>query len=325
MTRRAQRLRVIAGVIATGVALLALPAIAQESPQQIRIILPFAAGNALDSAARALADSLQKVTKRIYIIDNKPGAGALIGTAEVARSRPDGSVLLYTTGGHTTNAALYKKMPFDPINDFTPVTQISVSAGFALLVRASSPYKTVEDFIAAAKAKPGTISYGSAGMGNTTHLVGALFSQSAGIRLLHVPYKGSATNDLLGGFIDSTFLSASLAKEMLNDGRVRALAVSGIERVPSLPDVPTFTELGFKGVDIPAWLGIFAPAGMSAITAQQIQQEIAEAVRQPEYIARTKILEQKIVVTPPADFARYVSSEITRFKRQLASLGIEMD
>lgn len=311
--------------IACAAGLVALPAGAQEGPAQVRIVLPFASGNALDNAARALADSLQKVTKRTYIVDNKPGAGALIGSSEVARSKPDGSVLLYTTGGHTTNAALYKKMPFDPVKGFTPVTQISVSAGFALLVRGASPYKTVGEFIAAAKAKPGTISYGSAGIGNTTHLVGALFARSAGINLLHVPYKGSATNDLLGGFIDSTFLSASLAKEMLVDGRVRALAVSGAERVPSMPDVPTFAELGLKGVDIPAWSGIFAPAGMDAGMAEQIRQEVAEAVRQPEYIARTKLLEQKIVVTSPSDFARYVNSEISRLKQQLAPLGIEMD
>lgn len=312
--------------LVTGVAaLLGHTAQAQDGPQQVRIVLPFAAGNALDNAARALADSLQKVTKRVYIIDNKPGAGAMIGTAEVARAKPDASVLLYTTGGHTTNAALYKKMPFDPIKDFTPVTQLSESAGFALLVNGSSPYKTAEEFITAAKAKPGTISFGSAGTGNTTHLVGALFTQSAGIRLLHVPYKGSATNDLLGGFIDSTFLSASLAKEMLVDGRMRALAVSGKERVPSMPNVPTFIELGFKGVDIPAWSGIFAPAGMSPEAAKKIQQEIAEAVRQPEYVARTKLLEQKILVTSPPVFAKYVESEIVRLKQQVAPLGIEMD
>jgi tripartite-type tricarboxylate transporter receptor subunit TctC len=312
--------------VACSLALLSQQVSAQEaSPQQVRIVLPFAAGNSLDAAARALADSLHQVTKRTYIIDNKPGAGAMIGSADVARAKPDGSVLLYTTGGHTTNAALYKKLPFDPIKDFTPITQISESAGFLLLVSASSPYKTAQDFIADAKKRPGAVSYGSAGTGNTTHLVGALFARSAGVSLLHVPYKGTAITDLLGGHIDSTFLSASLAKELLSEGKVRALAVSGNERVGSLPDVPTFNDLGFKGVDIPAWSGILAPPGMSATLARQIQREVAEAVRQPGYISKTKILEQKAVVSTPSDFAAYLSSEIARLKMELAPLGIELN
>lgn len=312
-------------VIAGVGALVPQWAAAQETPETVRIVLPFAAGNSLDTAARALAESLHQTTRRTYVIDNKPGAGGLIGTAEVAKSKPDGSVLLYTTGGHTTNAALYKKLPYDPIKDFTPITQISMSGGFLLLVSAGSRFKSVQEFVAAAKEKPGTINYGSFGTGNTTHLVGALFAQSANLSLVHVPYKTSPIPDLIGGHINAIFLGSSIAKAVLDDGKVRALAVSGDTRIGSLPNVPTFNELGFKGVDVPGWSGIWAPAGMSPAAALQIQREVAEAMRQPDYVARTRILESTPVASSPEDFAGYVASEITRLKKQLRTLNIELD
>lgn len=312
-------------LIAAAAALVPHFANAQDSGQVVRIVVPFPPGNALDSAARALAESLHKTIKRNYIVDNKPGAGSVIGSTEVARAKPDGTVLLYTTGGHATNAALYRKLPFDSIKDFTPVTQISSSAGFLLLVNATSPYRTAQEFIAAAKADPGKLSYGSFGVGNTTHLVGALFARSAGLNLMHVPYKTSPIPDLLGGHIDAMFLGSSIARPLLEQGTVRALATSGDTRGGSLPNVPTFSELGFKGVDVPAWSGLLAPSGMSLALAEQIRNEVAEAVRQPEYIAVTKIMETKSVVSSPKDFAAYLAGEIARLKTQLAPLGIEMD
>jgi len=311
-------------IVAVAAALLPQWAAAQDAPQTVRIVLPFAAGNSLDTAARALAESLHQTTKRTYIVDNKPGAGGVIGTAEVSKAKPDGSVLLYTTGGHTTNAALYKKLPYDPIKDFTPITQISASGGFLLLVNANSRFNTVQDFVAAAKQKPGQINYGSFGIGNTTHLVGALFAQSAKLSLTHVPYKNPIP-DLLGGHIDAIFLGSSIAKALVDDGKVRALAISGDTRLGSLPNVPTFTELGFEGVDIPGWSGIWAPAGMSTSAAVQLQREVAAAMRRPEYIAATKIMESTPIASQPKDFASYVSSEIGRLKKQLGPLGIEME
>lgn len=300
-------------------------AAAQDSGSVVRMVVPFAAGNALDAAARALADSLHKTTGRQVIIDNKPGAGGLIGTAEVARAKPDGSVLLFTTGGHTTNAVLYTKLPYDSLRDFTPITQIDKSPGFVLLVRADSPYKSVEQLVQAAKAKPGTISYGSWGTGNTTHLIGELFNRSAGVDLLHVPYKGSPLTDFLGGHVELTFLGSSLAQPLLQEGKVRALAISSDRRAPNLPEVPTFVELGIKDVNIPAWSGLFAPRGMSPAAAAALQREVAVAVQRPEYLANMKILATTPVASTPEQFAAYVSSEIERYKKQLQPLGIRLD
>lgn len=298
---------------------------AQEAAAVVRMVVPFAAGNALDSAARALADSLHKTTGRQVIVDNRPGAGGLIGTAEVARAKPDGSVLLFTTGGHTTNAVLYTKLPYDSLRDFTPITQIDKSPGFVLLVRADSPYNSVAQLIQAAKGKPGTISYGSWGTGNTTHLIGELFTRAAGIELLHVPYKGSPLTDFLGGHVELTFLGSSLAQPLLQEGKVRALAISSDQRAPGLPEVPTFVELGIKDVNIPAWSGLFAPRGMPPAAAAALQREVAAAVQRPEYLTNMKILATTPVASTPDQFAAYVGAEIERYKKQLQPLGIRLD
>lgn len=326
MTGRALRARALRWLCACAVGLVAAAAApAQPAPATVRIVLPFAPGSALDAQARALAEALHEVTGRSYIVDNKPGAGGQIGSAEVARARPDGGVVLLTTGGHTTNAALYKHLPYDSVADFTPITQITSPQGFLLLVNAESGFKTAQDFIAAARARPGALSYGSAGVGNTTHLIGALFAQAAGIRLLHVPYKGSAVNDLLGGQIDAIFLGTTISRPLLAGGRVRALAVSGSERAAYLPQVPSFADLGFKGVDVPAWNGLLGPKGMSPATAERIRREVAQAVTTAAYRRTASTLEMQLLVSAPKDFAAYLQSEIVRLRTQLGPLGIEID
>ncbi|MET0211102.1 MAG: tripartite tricarboxylate transporter substrate binding protein [Burkholderiaceae bacterium] len=312
-----------------GAAVLAVlqPAVsaADEGPPVVRIVVPFGAGNPLDSAARVLADSLSKVTKRQFIVDNKGGAGGLIGSAEVARSKPDGSVLLYTTGGHTTNAVLYRKLPYDTLRDFTPITMTHRASGFVLLVRADSPYKNIEQVLQVARSKPGTVSYGSWGTGNTTHLLGELFSRSAQVQLIHVPYKGSPLNDFLGGHVELTFLGVSLAQPLLKEGKVRALAITSDTRIADLPDVPTFIELGIGNVDVPAWSGLLGPAGMSPALALSIQKDVAEAVKLPEYQALSKMQGTIPVVSTPQEFGRYIATEVQRYKTQLAPLDIQLD
>jgi len=304
-------------------ALVSTPAEAQRD--LVRIVVPFAAGSPLDVPTRALVESLRLVTGRTYIVDNKPGAGGIIGTSEVARAKPDGSVLLLTTGGHTTNAVLYKKLPYDSMRDFTPITQVSESPGFLLLVGPESPYKTVRQFIQAARDKPGALTYASAGIGNTTHLVGALFARAAGIDMLHVPYKGSPMTDLIAGRIDAIFLGTTLARPYLQEGTAKALAISGAARVSDLPDVPSFAELGFAEADVAAWTGLFGPAGMPAETAQKLQADVAAAIRRPEYLARTRILGLTPVASTPAELSAYVAAEIERYRKQLAPLGISLD
>jgi len=310
------------GLAAT--ALVASAASAQPSPDVVRIVVPFPAGNALDASARMLAESLRRITKRQYFVENKPGAGGLIGTAEVARAKPDGSVLLFTTGGHSTNAVLYTKLPYDSLRDFTPITLLTSAPGFVVLVRTDSPYKDLGQLIKDAHARPGTVSYASWGTGNTTHLIGELFARSAGIKVLHVPYKASPISDILGGHVDYTFMASSLAP-LIQEGKARALAISSEQRVKEMPAVPTLRELGIKDVDIPAWSGLLAPAGLSLQAAAVLQREVAAAAQRPEYQAFLKTSGGRLVLSTPVQFSSYLASEIQNYRKQLAPLGIRMD
>ncbi|VTU28376.1 Argininosuccinate lyase [Variovorax sp. PBS-H4] len=291
----------------------------------VRIVVPFPAGNPIDAGARVLAECLRATTRRNHIVDNKPGAGGIIGSAEVARAKPDGSVLLFTTGGHNTTAVLYSKLPYDVLRDFTPITQLATSPGFALLVRSESRFKTVADVLREAKAKPGTVSYGSFGPGNTTHLVGALFARSAGVDLLHVPFKSSPLQDLMGGHIDLTWFNTSGAQEFIDHGKMRALAISWPSRVPELPNVPTLAELGVKDVDIPAWTGLYGPPRMPAALVQSLYANVVAASRQPEYTTWAK--GSRVIVTnvPPQQFASENADELRRYRRDITPLGIKLD
>lgn len=292
--------------------------------QVYKIVLPVGTGNQTDASARVLAEALRQVTGHSWIVDNKAGAGGTIASAEVARAKPDGHTLLMTTAGHTTAAALYSKLPYDSVKDFTPISLITRSSGFVLVVRTESPYKTARDFIEAARAKPGTISYGSFGIGNTTHVVGALFSKSAGIDLLHVPYR-SPMSDFLGGQVDSVFIGDSLVTPLIQQGKVRALAISSSKRAATLPDVPTFDELGIKNADVPAWSGLLGPAGMSPASVQMIYKSLQAAIKTNTYQANAKALGSNVVLTSPDEFAKELESQVTRFKAQLPPLGIRLD
>jgi tripartite-type tricarboxylate transporter receptor subunit TctC len=323
-TTRRDAIRLLCIATAAG---LSRAALAQDLPPTLRIVVPFAAGGPLDNSARLLAEGIAQVAGRTVIVENKPGAAGVIAASEVARARPDGSTLLYITGGHTTTPALQAKLPFDPLGDFTPVTQLTISPGFLLLVPASSPYRSAAQLIEAAKAKPGTLSYGSAGNGNTTHLVGALFARAAQIDLIHVPYKGSApiVTDMLGGQLTMTFLGGTIGKPYIDSGRLRALAIAGDERSREFPDVPSFAELGLRGVDVPAWSGLLAPKGLPQPVLQRLHEAIQAAVKSPAYAADAARQGARVVVNPPAQFAAYMDGEIRRYKEQLAPLNIRMD
>lgn len=312
---------------ALGAAALAAPSLSfgQDRPAVTRIIVPFAPGNAVDASARQLAEALRRTTGRNHIVDNKPGAGAIIGSSEVARAKPDGSTLLFTTGGHTTNAVLYGKLPYDSQKDFTPISQVTSSAGFVMLVRADAPYRNLNELMAAARAKPGALSFASFGTGNTTHLVGELFARAANLQLVHVPYKASPVPDLLGGHVDFMFIGTSSALPLIQEGKTRALAITSASRIPSLPEVPSVSEFGLKGVDIPAWSGLWGPKGMSPALASAIRDEVAKAVLEPAFQESLKTFASTSTVTTPQQFSETVASEIAAYKRRLAPLGIKLD
>ena len=290
----------------------------------LRIVVPFSAGSGTDITARILADSITKGTGRPVIVDSKAGAGGSLGALEVARARPDGNTVLYTTGGFTTNAVLMKKLPFDPIADFTPVTRLTRSSGFALLVSDKSPYKTIEQFIATAKAKPGSLNFGSSGVGNTTHVIGVLFCKGVGVDLVHVPFKGTPTTDLIAGTVDCAFLSPSVAYQQIKAGQLRALGISGTARSSLLPDVPTFAESRLTVQDIPAWSGVWAPAKLPAPLLESLYQTLANAVQVPAFAKFAQESGGEPDSQRPDAFKAYVTAEIERYRKLLPPLGIEM-
>jgi tripartite-type tricarboxylate transporter receptor subunit TctC len=298
-------------------------ALAQD-PDTVRIVVPFPAGSPVEAHTRVFAEALKKTTGRNYVVDNKPGAGGMLGAAEVARAKPDGSVLLYITASHTSGAALYPKLPFDPIQDLTPISKMALAPGLALLVRANSPFRTVQDLIKAAQEKPKTISYASLGNGQTSHILGELFGREVKAQFVHVPYRTSPMPDVIGGHVEFTWLGTSVALPLVKGGQVRVLAVSNRNRIPEAPDAPTFAELGIKA-DVPAWTGMLGPRGMPLELANRIHRDLVQASKQPEYLAYVKVSGNEIVMTSPREFATEYVAEIERYRRILPQLGIKMD
>ena len=308
-------------VLAGATLLAASPAAAEEN---LRIVVPFGAGSGTDNTMRVFAEAYRIANGRTVIIDDKPGGGTTIGTLEVSRAKPDGNSLLYTTGGHTTNAVLMRKLPYDPITGFTPITLMTRSQGFGLIVPGTSRFKTMDDFLAAARAEPGKINYGSSGIGNTTHVVGELFCRSAKVQLTHVPYKTTPINDAIAGTIDSFFVSPSLIMQYLQAGRLRMLGISSAKRMKQLPAVPTFGEYGIEA-DIPGWSGFWGPPELPAPLVDQLYQSIIKAAHEKSFETYTRDNGGEIIGLPPAEFAAYVASEIERYKKVLPPLGIQID
>ncbi len=301
------------------------PHLAHAQSQPVRLVVPFSAGSGTDALARALADAITRSSGRPVMVDNKVGAGSVIGSLEVMRARPDGNTLLSTTGAHTTNAVLIKSLPFDPIADFTPIARISLSSGFALMVGEKSPYKSLDQLLTAAKGQPGRLSYASAGIGNPTHVMGALFCKGVGVDMLHVPFKGTPTLELIAGTVDSAFIAPAIAGPQIRAGQLRALAISGPTRSRILPDVPTLEELGLKIQEVAAWWGIFGPARMSPDVVRSAYETMAKAVQLPAFKAfiHENGLESEVPM-PPDQFKAYVTSEIERYRKVLPPLGIQL-
>jgi len=290
----------------------------------LRIVVPFGAGSGTDNTMRVFAEAFRTATGRTAIIDNRPGGGTTIGSLEVSRAKPDGGTVLYTTGGHTTNAVLMRKLPYDPIEGFTPITLLTRSQGFGLIVSANSRFKTLDEFLTAARGEPGKITYGSSGIGNTTHVVGELFCRSAKVQLTHVPYKTTPINDAMAGTIDSFFVSPSLVMQYLQTGRLRMLGISSAKRMPQAPDVPTFGEYGIEA-DIPGWSGFWGPPKLPPPLVDQLYGSLLKAAHEKAFETFTRDNGGEIVGLPPAEFAAYVASEIERYKKVLPPLDIQVD
>ncbi len=258
------------------IAALATSALARYPDKSIRLVVPFPPGGPTDIVARPLAQALGTALKQSIVVENRGGAGGSIGADIVAKAPADGYTLLMgTVGTNAINGALYRNLPYDPVKDFTPIALVA-SSPVALVVNPAAQTKTLQDYIAFAKAHPGKMAFGSAGAGTPGHLTGEMFSIAAGVKLQHVPYKGSAPaiGDLLGSQIPSMFDPVQSIVTHVRNGKLRALAVSGSERSPVMPDVPTFGEAGVPGLESRAWWAVFGPAHMPAAVVARLRTEI---------------------------------------------------
>jgi len=308
-------------------ALFGAAAPAQDYPNRpIKIIVPFSPGGAVDGPTRAIAQELSKQLKQQVIIDNKPGAGATIGSEMVARAAPDGYTLLLASQTNAISASLYTKLNFNPIYDFVGISLLGREPG-VLVVHPSLPVMSVAELIAYAKARPGQVNYASSGNGSGQHLFAAMFASMANIQLTHVPYRGSgqATTDLLGGTVPMAMPGTAGMVGHIKAGKLRPLAVSGSSRSPQLPDVPTLAEAGLPGYSAYVWMGLLAPKGTPASIIERLHRELKIALAAPEvknFFAEAGI---EIAGSTPAEFDAYFREERDRWARIIRETGAKID
>ena len=307
--------------------LAAFAAQAQSYPDKlIKIIVPYAAGGAVDIVARSVGQPLSEALKQPVIIDNRPGASANIGMEMAAKAAPDGYTLLMASNGIATNMALFPKLTFDGRRDFAPVARIGY-APLVIVVPAASPAKSLKDLIAMAKAEPGKLTYATAGNGSSGHLAGELLKSTAKIDVMHVPYKGGAPaiTDLLGERISFMPINAVEVINHIRAGRLRALAVASDKRFPLLPDVPTVAEAGLPGYEATVWWGLVVPIGTPREIVQKLNAETNRALGDPA-IAK-KLSELGVIVTPgtPEQFAAFISTQTDLWSGVVKSAGIQPD
>ena len=293
----------------------------------VRIIVPFAPGGSTDVVARILADKLGTELKQSFVVENRAGAGGNIGADAVAKASPDGYTLLMgTTGVLAINKYLYKEMSFDPERDLVPVSYTSLITNI-LVVNPQVPAKTVSELVALARAKPGSLTFASSGAGSSTHLSAELFKSMAGVDILHVPYKGSsqAITDLMGGQVTMLFDNAPSSIPFVEQGKLRALAVTSTKRLPNLPDVPTLDEAGVKGYESLSWSGIMAPAGTPKRVIDKLNAAIGKILRDPDVKQRFASLGVDPVGGPPEAFSRHIRAESEKWARVVKTANITLN
>jgi tripartite-type tricarboxylate transporter receptor subunit TctC len=289
----------------------------------IRIVLPFGPGSGTDVYARMVAQRLGTALGVTTVIDNRPGANGILAAQAVARAKPDGNTLLFTTNTtHAANPHLVKELPYDPVKDFAPISKMG-NLTFFVLVPATSPFHTMKDLVEAARKAPGTVSYGAA---NSFGMVsGSKLGKTAGVEFLRVPYKSSPqiTTDLLGGQLQFAFVDMAAASAQVKAGKMRALAVLADKRFPTLPDVPTMAEAGYPGFNVVAWFGMFAPAGTPAPIVHRINSALVAVLGQPDLRERGAQLGIEIFGSTPAELEEYVKSQIALWGQFTADAGLK--
>jgi tripartite-type tricarboxylate transporter receptor subunit TctC len=292
----------------------------------IRIIVGFPAGSSPDIAARLLGQKFAESWAKSVVVENVPGAAGNIATERVARAAPDGHTLALAVNAQViTNPSLYK-LPYDPVRDFAPVSQVSVSPSI-LVVHTVMPAKTLRELVALAKARPGEITFASGGSGSSPHVAAELLKSVAGIDILHIPYKGVivAVPDLLAGRVMMMFSPISVVLPLVRDGKLRPLAVTSLRRSPVAPEVPTIDESGYPGFEATVWYGLLAPAGTAATIVRKVHLETVKVLALPDVRAKLGDLGMEVIGNSPEEFARAIKSEIPKWAILLRESGIKAD
>ena len=307
--------RLLAAFIGATAALVSTQTGAAYPDRPIRLVVPFAPGGGTDTIARTLAAAMSTELGKQIIIDNKPGAGTILGTDAVAKSAPDGYNIVIATFAHAVNPSLVPKLPYAQDKAFAPITLIGKGPN-VLVVRADSPYKTVKDIVDAARAKPGTLTYASQGNGTSAHLAGEMLTNLAGIQMTHVPYRGAgpAITDLMGGQVDMIFGTAAAVSPFVQSGKLRAIAVTSPQPSPSLKGIPTIAAT-VPGYAVESWYGLYAPAGTPPDVIQKLSAAAKKAARSPEFAKRIEQEGLEVTASDPAELDRYVKAEEVRWRK----------
>ena len=324
-TKHLKHLGVIAAI---ALSTLAASAAAQAPypSKPIRLVVPFAPGGPVDTLARAMGPKLAEALGQQMIVDNRPGAGSVIGTDVVAKAPPDGYTLLITSSSIAINPAIFPKMPFDATRDLAPISQLSASA-LIVVVHPSVPVRSVKELIALAKARKGELVYASSGTGSAPHLAVELFSSMTATKMVHIPYKGAApaTIDLLAGHVALMFNNLISAVPNVQAGRLRALAVTGSARTAALPDLPTVAEAGVPGYEASTWYAMFAPAGTPAAIVERLHKDVSSVVKSQDIRRQLSAVGIESVGGTPEQLAKYLRSEITKWGKVAKASGARAD
>ncbi|MCA3072560.1 MAG: tripartite tricarboxylate transporter substrate binding protein [Rhodocyclaceae bacterium] len=325
---RVRVLRAWTGLLVSGIVLVAWSSAVHTADgwpsRPVRLIVPFPPGGANDIVARLVAGRLQERWGTPVVIDNRAGAGGNIGTELGARANPDGYTLLVGSGSTLgSNASLYAKLPFDVLKDFAPISLIA-AAPFVLVAHPSLPARTLPELVALAKASPGRITYSSFGEGSSAHLVGELFQSLAGVKMIHVPYKGGspAMTAVVGGEVQATVANLSVALPYIRGGKVNAIGVTTARRAAALPEAPTIAEAGLPGFEASAWVGLVAPVGTRPAMVQRFNADTHAAVQHPDTQKQLEVRGLEPMLSTPAEFARYLAEEVKRWDGVVRSAGI---